>query len=68
MAAPLMVIHGDADPLVNIPAVADACSKRSPERVTQHDIWPGVPHVMALAHDPEKFRQKLHDFLKAAGV
>ena len=61
--APLLIIAGDADPLINIAALNDAIAKRPAHRVSKLVVLPEVPHIMALAADPDGYRQRLSDFL-----
>ncbi|MDB5325034.1 MAG: hypothetical protein JWM57_603, partial [Phycisphaerales bacterium] len=66
IAAPLLIIAGDADPLINIPALHDAIAKRPATRVSKLVVLPDVPHIMALAADPDGYRERLSDFLAIA--
>lgn len=66
ISAPLLAITGDADPLIDIPAIADAIAKRPSGRITQHAILPGVGHITGLAADPDGYTQRLADFMSQA--
>ncbi|HEX8325280.1 MAG TPA: alpha/beta fold hydrolase [Tepidisphaeraceae bacterium] len=64
--APLLTICGTADPFIDPAALARAMAKRPTTTVSRQDDWPGVSHVMALAHDPAAYRDRLATFLNTA--
>jgi pimeloyl-ACP methyl ester carboxylesterase len=67
IAAPVLVLAGEADPLIDIPALQKAVAARPAERISEIVVLPDVPHVMALAADPEGYAQRLSAFLSRAG-
>ena len=71
IAAPLLVIHGDSDVVVEadqIARITDAMARRPARAGTEHVVLPGVRHVLALAEDPDGYRQRIAAFLDRCGV
>ena len=64
--APLLVVYGDADPLIDGPTLSAALTTRAAGSVTHRNVFPGVPHVMALAHAPDAYEAVVRAFLRDA--
>ena len=64
--SPLLVVYGDADPLIDGPTLDAALTTRAADSVTRRNVFPGVPHVMALAHAPDAYEASVTAFLRDA--
>ena len=71
IACPVMVIQSGDDPFIwpdDFGALEAAMQARPPGRVTHYFRVPEAGHVVAMALDAPAYRQRIADFLAAAGV
>ena len=66
IAAPVLAILSDVDPLVEPAKIVAAMERRPDGSIGEIVVLPGVRHIMGLAADPDGYRERIEKFLARA--